>query len=183
MESTMTRTMTSLVALVAGFGSIPAASAATFTIPVTSASLTFDNGAGVVCATNPCSFTDTFTFSGLAGFNVVGATITSGPSDAVAALYDIALTSVTLNGSPFTITSTGIVEQGFLSGVSLLASGNTLVVSGTSYGGGTYSGTLQLRQSAAAVPEPAAWALMIAGFATVGYAMRRRPTHRFAQAV
>ena len=35
---------------------------------------------------------------------------------------------------------------------------------------------------ASAVPEPAAWALMILGFGVVGYAMRRRPSIRFAQA-
>lgn len=36
------------------------------------------------------------------------------------------------------------------------------------------SGTLSL-VNAAAVPEPATWALMILGFGVVGYAMRRRP--------
>jgi len=34
-----------------------------------------------------------------------------------------------------------------------------------------------------AVPEPASWALMLLGFGTVGYAMRRRATVRVAQAV
>ena len=36
----------------------------------------------------------------------------------------------------------------------------------------SYSGTLNF--SAAAVPEPATWALMLAGFGMVGFAMRRR---------
>ncbi|WP_394647792.1 PEPxxWA-CTERM sorting domain-containing protein [uncultured Sphingomonas sp.] len=35
----------------------------------------------------------------------------------------------------------------------------------------------------AAVPEPATWAMMILGFGVVGYAMRRRPAARFAQAI
>jgi hypothetical protein len=35
----------------------------------------------------------------------------------------------------------------------------------------------------AAVPEPATWAMMILGFAVVGYAMRRRPKLRYAQAI
>jgi hypothetical protein len=37
--------------------------------------------------------------------------------------------------------------------------------------------------TAAAVPEPGTWALMILGFGIVGYAMRRRPSVRFAQAI
>lgn len=35
----------------------------------------------------------------------------------------------------------------------------------------------------APVPEPATWAMMMLGFAMVGYAIRRRPTVRFRQAV
>ena len=35
----------------------------------------------------------------------------------------------------------------------------------------------------AAVPEPATWAMMILGFGVVGYAMRRRPNLRYAQAI
>lgn len=34
-----------------------------------------------------------------------------------------------------------------------------------------------------AVPEPESWAMMLAGFAVVGYAMRRRQTVRFRQAI
>ncbi len=39
------------------------------------------------------------------------------------------------------------------------------------------------RRAAPAVPEPGTWALMILGFGVVGYAMRRRPSVRFAQAI
>jgi hypothetical protein len=35
-------------------------------------------------------------------------------------------------------------------------------------------GTLTISAATAAVPEPATWAMMIAGFGAVGYAMRRR---------
>ena len=34
-----------------------------------------------------------------------------------------------------------------------------------------------------AIPEPSTWAMMLLGFGSVGYAMRRRPTARFAQAI
>lgn len=44
--------------------------------------------------------------------------------------------------------------------------------SGASNLNASYSGTLNF--SAAAVPEPATWALMMAGFGMVGFAMRRR---------
>ena len=39
---------------------------------------------------------------------------------------------------------------------------------------GFSSGTLTVSQIAAAVPEPATWAMMIVGFGTVGFAMRCR---------
>ena len=50
------------------------------------------------------------------------------------------------------------------------------------HGEGTYaerdwsSGLSEVRFAGAAVPEPASWALMIAGFAIAGAGMRRRPT-------
>lgn len=47
---------------------------------------------------------------------------------------------------------------------------------------GTYSGNVSWTR-VAAVPEPATWALMILGFGVVGYAMRRRPSVRIAQAI
>lgn len=47
----------------------------------------------------------------------------------------------------------------------------TSIVSGNS--------TLRVSQAAAAVPEPATWAMLIVGFGIVGYAMRRRSV-RFA---
>ncbi|MFK3891654.1 FxDxF family PEP-CTERM protein [Sphingomonas sp. NPDC079357] len=45
---------------------------------------------------------------------------------------------------------------------------------------GTYTGNVRFES---AVPEPGTWALMILGFGIVGYAMRRRPSVRFAQAI
>jgi hypothetical protein len=45
-----------------------------------------------------------------------------------------------------------------------------------------YAGSISF--SAAAVPEPGTWAMMLLGFGAVGYSMRRRrTTHRLAQAV
>jgi hypothetical protein len=61
------------------------------------------------------------------------------------------------------------------------------------FGAGTYSlllggdtdfaATLRIVEVAASVPEPASWAMMLAGFGVVGYAMRRRRVSlRFQQA-
>jgi len=50
---------------------------------------------------------------------------------------------------------------------------NTIQVIGTVTGSGLYTGTATF--TAAAIPEPASWALMIGGFAVMGAAFRRRP--------
>ncbi len=47
---------------------------------------------------------------------------------------------------------------------------------------GSYTGNVSWTNTPA-VPEPGTWALMILGFGVVGYAMRRRPSVRFAQAI
>lgn len=45
---------------------------------------------------------------------------------------------------------------------------------------GIATATLSISPASSAVPEPATWAMMIAGFGVVGYAMRRRKI-RFAE--
>jgi PEP-CTERM motif len=49
---------------------------------------------------------------------------------------------------------------------------NTIVVTGTSRGLGSYGGNLTF--SPAAVPEPATWAMMLLGFAGIGFQLRRK---------
>lgn len=49
---------------------------------------------------------------------------------------------------------------------------------GTTTGGGGESGTLSFLQ---AVPEPSTWAMMLMGFAGIGFAMRRRRSPALAQ--
>ncbi len=46
---------------------------------------------------------------------------------------------------------------------------------------GSYSGTLNVQPVRGAVPEPATWAMMLLGFAGVGFAMRRRRQPVLAQ--
>ena len=61
---------------------------------------------------------------------------------------------------------------------SLGAGSYRLSFSGNSPFGGTESGNLTFRL---AVPEPGTWAMMLLGFAGIGFAMRRRPRPVLAQ--
>ena len=75
----------------------------------------------------------------------------------------------------------GIIEGWGLTGVPIIGGEeNTLNVRGTSYGLASYGGTLTF--TPAAVPEPATWAMMLLGFAGVGWQIRRqRRTATIAQ--
>jgi hypothetical protein len=53
---------------------------------------------------------------------------------------------------------------------------NTITVTGTSRGLGSYGGNLTFIPSA--VPEPATWAMMLAGFGAIGFSLRRRSRSR-----
>ena len=64
--------------------------------------------------------------------------------------------------------------------VQLDASQYTLSINGNNSGAGSLGGSITIRQ-AAAVPEPATWAMMLVGFGAVGFAMRRRRRPVLAQ--
>lgn len=114
------------------------------------------------------AFSDTLHFN-VPGLGSVGATISS---IAVSLLTNVDFTSVTLNGVEFNIDSMGMHE--FRTIVLPVSPGQQeLVISGTSGGAGSYSGTL-----AFAVPEPATWAMMISGFGIAGAALRARRRKR-----
>lgn len=119
------------------------------------------------------SFSHTWTFT-LPQDGLTNGTISS---VALVPVNDVNLTSVTLNGTPFTINSTGVVEFQSLVGLATMAGVQTLVVNGTSGSNGNYAGTISFSPTAA-VPEPATWAMMVLGFGAVGFAMRRRPETR-----
>lgn len=95
---------------------------------------------------------------------------------------DIDFLSATINGITVPITGQfSDVEFAGLSFVPITAGTlNQLVINYTSNGLGSYGGNLTFTP-AAAIPEPAAWAMMIGGFGVVGATMRRRRTTvRFA---
>lgn len=126
----------------------------------------------VVCAegaTQPCSFTRSFQFVTPAGLNITSMDIssiaTSNP------LTNIDFSSVTFNGVNFNNLAAGTSEFRNLLNQSMVAGGtNILNVSGTTGGNASFAGNI----SFGAVPEPAAWMLMMIGMAGVGYSMRRK---------
>ncbi len=89
------------------------------------------------------------------------------------AANDYNFTTVTLNGTPFTLSPTGQFEFGSII-LSTMTGVQTLSVAGLSFGNGSFGGQITFTPMAAAVPEPATWALMLTGFGIVGGAMRRR---------
>ena len=111
------------------------------------------------------NFADTFSILGAAGYTIANLTISSSTPT-------LDFSSVTFNGTEFNTVQTGTFEYRNLGPVPLLAS-NTLNVSGTAPGTGSYSGTIQF-SAPNAVPEPATWAMMLVGFGAVGYGMRRK---------
>jgi hypothetical protein len=86
---------------------------------------------------------------------------------------DVSLRSISLDGFSATKLSSGGFDKWAFENLALTPGKHRLDIVGY-WGkeGGSYSGNLSF--SAAAVPEPASWAMMIAGFGLVGAAMRRR---------
>lgn len=89
-------------------------------------------------------------------------------------LRDARITSVVWNGHSITQNSSGVLDLWSLNDGHAKAGRNYLQVSGY-WGkeGGSYSGTFAYG-TAASVPEPASWAMLIAGFGLIGASMRRR---------
>lgn len=137
-----------------------------------------------------------FTISGTAAaqglsqdftFNVPSDGIVSASGTATISLATnsaIQLTSIVLNGisKAAVLSADGSAYQAAINNILTNATNpQTLRVNYNVTGrGGIATGTVSWTS---AVPEPGSWALMILGFGIVGYAMRRRPSVRFAQAI
>jgi hypothetical protein len=113
-------------------------------------------------------FSDPFTFNMPTG--IAGATITTNWVGSL--LSNLDFSSVTFNGHPFSLGPTGQVENGFILNLPVTSGTQTLVVNGKTGGDGSFSGTLSFALTA--VPEPAAWTMMIVGFGGIGAMLRRR---------
>ena len=150
----------------------------TGTSPVTATIGNTPQVGGTVAA--PVSFSDSFLFTiGPPG----GALIGTGSGSIITSTSlqfsatDLDLTSVIVNGVALTITRTagGLIESSGTSNVNIFSGQlNNITVTGVSRGLGSYGGNLTFVPTAAAVPEPGTWALMLLGFGAVGFSMRRR---------
>lgn len=128
-----------------------------------------DSFGGVVTAG---SFSDAFTFTLNEASALTSASITNILVQ-LTGLGDIDFTSVDFDGNNFFSISNnlgGVTDLAYISGVPLAAGSHTLTVQGFAYGAASYGGNITISP----VPEPATWAMMIAGIAAVGFAMRRR---------
>jgi hypothetical protein len=151
------------------------------------------------------SFSDTFAFTiGLSGMGNIGVgsgNITTGVNIAdFLGITDLDITSILVNGVMASLqlqdanhvnctvrdTSPGGGTCGaneFWSANNVPITGgalNTIVVSGLSRGMGSFGGNLTFTPTTA-VPEPATWAMMLLGFAGIGWQLRRRRGSTIAQ--
>ncbi|TCD04863.1 PEP-CTERM sorting domain-containing protein [Erythrobacteraceae bacterium CFH 75059] len=116
---------------------------------------------------SPFSFTETFTFE----LPSMGLTSVALSTSATTATNNIDFTSVLLNGTALTLIP-GANEFATISNFPTMAGTQTLVVNGLSRGVGSFGGSITFSPTAA-VPEPTTWALLLLGFAAVGFSMRR----------
>lgn len=125
-------------------------------------------------------FTDTYNFiipiDGLASGSVTTSTTIVGSAT------DLDFTSVLFNGTLLIGVTGAKNEVVFANAVPILAGAlNTLTINGIARGNGSYGGQGTFTPITA-VPEPATWGLLLAGFGAVGYSMRSRKA-RLLQAV
>jgi hypothetical protein len=110
---------------------------------------------------------------GLASGTITTSAVAAGGAD------DLDLTSVFFNGVQLLGVTGSINEVVFANAVPITAGAmNEIIISGISRGNGSYGG--QGVFVPLAVPEPAAWAMLIGGFGFAGMSIRRRV--RFAPA-
>lgn len=165
---------------VAMFGAASAAEAAivfTFDAPAADGSFTGSFHDTGIANDASGSFTDIGTFTLPTGI-AAGSITTNFDFDES---NNIDFDTVTLNGVKFDLSPTGQFESGHINNQPVTSGTQTLVVTGKSGGNGSFGGTISF-ELASAVPEPAAWALMIMGFGGVGAALRRRRQTAFSPA-
>ncbi|KTT72471.1 FxDxF family PEP-CTERM protein [Sphingomonas endophytica] len=96
----------------------------------------------------------------------------------------IKLLGLSINGGPDATPVYNSADNTYKASIPMTQSGANPQSLRVTYGvvqTGSYVGNVSWTRNA--VPEPATWALMILGFGVVGYAMRRRPSVRIAQAI
>lgn len=134
----------------------------------------------IVTATGTNIFNSAFTIADSAAgiYSVNVGTSSDGVSFTSGTLTDLA-TSTVYN---LLVTDSGLglrLGPPFTGQVNLAPGSYRLSVSGTATGGGSFAGTVTIL--AAAVPEPATWAMMLVGFGAIGLSMRKRRRPVLAQ--
>lgn len=121
---------------------------------------------------SPISFDDSFLFTIPQNGTGSGSISTSFSSSS----NKLVIEQLLINGVSYPLVSLPDGQSAEVGGVPVINGAlNTIQVIGFTLGdGGVYSGTATF--TAAPIPEPATWAFMIAGFAAVGAAIRRRRT-------
>ena len=135
------------------------------------------------------SFSDTFQFTIPQTGTGSGSITTTVDALSFGGLTDLDINSVTVNGLAAIETlrdingvvclvegvgTCGATETFALSNVPITSGVlNQIIVTGTSRGLGSFGGNLTFAP-AASVPEPATWAMMLIGFAGIGWQLRRR---------
>jgi hypothetical protein len=153
------------VVVAAAFALAPAAHAAQY-LRLSGASGTF--GADSLSG----AFEQIFTFEAPADFQIASFDIKSIAT--ATRQTNVDFTSVTFNGVEFNTIATGIQEFRNLLSRSLVAGTNEIRVRGVAGGAGAFSGTISFARGPAQVPEPATWAMLLAGFGVIGASVRRR---------
>jgi hypothetical protein len=160
------KTVLALSATVAALALAPAANAAVVDPIILSGNPLTDSFGGTVSGG---AFSDVFNFT--LPSNGTGTSLVSSIAlSEIGEPGDLEFTSVILDGVYSFDVVNGFISAAGLGKTWLNAGAHSLVVSGTSIGSASYGGNFNV----APVPEPATWALMIAGLGVVGMAMRRR---------
>lgn len=170
---TFTKILTATAAATALLAGASAASAAQFPTNINSALLNLAGSSSfaMTVVDEPGAFSHVFEFTVDEDSTSNGSVTTQILGD-----NDIDFTSIFLDGFAFTQTGFDANDETWaLSAVKLSAGLHTLTLNGFvagASGDGAYGGNINI----AAVPEPATWALMIMGFGSAGYMIRRRRT-------
>jgi hypothetical protein len=124
------------------------------------------------------TFTDRFLFTlgqtGAGSGGIITTAAGAGNSsdlDFLSATFNNSVTNFTVPLSP-----NGVIESGGLNDIPIFTGLlDTLTITYLSRGMGSYGGNLSFVPTTTAVPEPAIWAMLICGFAFMGFAFRRQP--------
>ena len=171
-----------------GAAALAMASAANATITVDGSSMVFDgptsNDGGQTTTigyteanlSSP-TFTEWLTFTNtLDGIYSITLSTSSAPVDFTSAILSDGVTNYALS----LVGEQGPNEFWGLPDTFIGAGQYTLTINGNNSNTGSLGGTITI--SAAAVPEPATWAMMLIGFGAVGWQLRRRTRPVLAQA-